>query len=238
MTGFATRALPILAIVGGVGGMDFACSAREEASALQIVAPKDLSCLGVVGFEIDVQAKEPHHFVQMRAAPVLEPTQCRLDPIVVSELAVEVPLTVTIAGYDSQRRPIVRAAGEIGAVRSPTAHTLALAAVGDLGAVLTVDRSDLLGGLASREELTSMVLESGPPKPAPLLTVTITEAMRAYFAACEPGAFVLDSAVQVEEGDRISATFATALGPISPPQTKLQLVGEAGTKVWHVERAR
>jgi hypothetical protein len=114
----------------------------------------DLSCVGVVGFEITVSSKGTNTSSGpvTNFAPVLDRDRCKLDkPIQIPSLDPDASAIVTVIGYDSGRNERVRGSMNVYDLRGGPIH-LALAPSGNPPPVMVIYKSQLLvgtGGLAS-----------------------------------------------------------------------------------------
>jgi hypothetical protein len=190
-----------------------ACSPARPQTTLHVRS--DHGCVGVVGFSVTIAGTDPAERVQMRTMPVLSEDACTLDQsITVPDVGVDTPLSVTIAGYDSQRFERVFGTADVGTLDAPGQTTILLASRWDpVKQVLLVHRAQDLG-IASLGDVTDMVIKT-PPN-ATLLLLSVTDQVRAFFVATEPGAFTIDPLVPLQDLQDVTVTVTTTGGSLPP----------------------
>jgi hypothetical protein len=149
----------------------------------------DLSCIGVVGFEITVSSKGTNASSGpvTNLAPILNRDRCKLDkPIQIPSLDPEASAIVTVTGYDSGRGERVRGSMNVNDLRGGATH-LALAPSGSPPPVMVIDKNQLLGSAGFASDVT--VLEvSTVMRPMTWFKTDVGMA-GPYFSRVDPGAF-------------------------------------------------
>lgn len=134
-------------VIAGIAG----CGSSGPSVTLQVDPPSDSSCIGVAGFVVTIKPAGRDAVVQSlpNPSPILSKAACRLpQPVSVQDIDVDLPIDVTVDGYDSLQQLRVTGSVQIPSLDSPGDQRLALAAAGDTtAAILVVDRSAALGGM-------------------------------------------------------------------------------------------
>lgn len=178
---------------------------------------EDTSCIGVVGFDLAITvggATKPGQTL-LRAAPVLSLDDCRLPSAVsTSDLESGQPIDVMIDGYDSGGVRRVTGAVHIAGLDDSTSH-LALAAVPTASGlpVVVINRGAVFGGL-NLSDVQTFTLHTSQ-RNLLLLSITVTDDIRRWFAAEDPGAFTLSAAIPAGEDLLADVTLGSG-GPSRP----------------------
>jgi len=172
----------------------------------------DLSCIGVVGFEITISSKgvNASSGPVTNLAPVLDRDRCKLDkPIQVPSLDPEASAIVTVTGYDSGRGERVRGSMNVNDLRGGPVH-LALAPNGTPPPVMVIDKSQLLGVDAS--DVTALEVSTTMMKPTSWFAKDV--GMAGLYFRVDPSAFGYGGLTYdgVNAGTSLDITFTLSDG--------------------------
>ena len=173
-------------------------------AGLKIQPPNDASCIGVSGFEIELSENgaAPRSFLSLRAAPVLDRDDCRIEQAATfSNLATDVPITVTIRGYDGAKQLRVQGSALLPSLHDADAISLVLEPAGVFASpVLTLDRAANV--LAGRPLSAVSTLELSVPGQVKF-DLPISTDNRPFFGVGEPWAVAFPGALA--DGDELTA---------------------------------
>jgi hypothetical protein len=135
----------VLVIAGAAG-----CGSSGPSVTLQVDPPSDGSCIGVAGFVVTIKPAGRDRVIRSlpNPSPIVSKATCRLpQQVSMDNIGVDLPIDVTVDGYDSLEQLRVTGTLQIPSLDSPGERHLVLAAAGDTtAAILLVDRSAALGG--------------------------------------------------------------------------------------------
>jgi hypothetical protein len=142
------------------------CGHGSTSVRLVVDPPADGSCVGVSGFVVTMKPVGRDPIVQLlpNASPILSQNACRLPyDVSAADVDAELPIDVTVEGYDSLEQLRVAGSARIPSLADPGEPHLALGAAGDTTAgVLILDTTAaLLGG--SLADVTDIQISAKSP---------------------------------------------------------------------------
>jgi hypothetical protein len=184
-----------LLVVGAAG-----CWSRATSVTLPVDPPSDNSCVGVAGFVVTIKplGRDPVIRSLPNPSPILSKGACRLpQEISMEEIDVDLPIDVTINGYDSLQQLRVTGTLQVPSLDSPGDKHLVLGAAGDTTAgVLVFDRSAALAG-RSLADVTDMQVSARSPNctnPNADIIVKTSVVPAEFFGTNANGAFATPAA--------------------------------------------
>jgi hypothetical protein len=149
----------------------------------------DLSCIGVVGFDIFATPPGRVSNTLLNAGPVLDPSACQMTTSYAPQRQPDNWSNIEVLGRDGAGTILVQGSQQIHDLPGLDVHVTLRAAVPQQ-AVLVVDRTQLLKGAALADTTRMVVMGAG--KSVPLVDVSRSKA-GTYFDV-EPAAFTVSSA--------------------------------------------
>jgi hypothetical protein len=192
------------------------------------VPEPDHSCIGVAGFLVVVssQGSDSASEPVVGAAPVFDTKSCALSgSFTVGNLAVDVPVTVAVTGYDSGRSARVGGTTTLTKLQTEPSH-ITLHAISPTLPLLIVPRNQWLGG-APLSSVTGVIVTTAKMQPMELVSANRMDAGR-YFDP-EPAAFGVPAGLAADGADTGLAITVEILGLPTPIRQK-------ATAVWDPNR--
>jgi len=223
--------LTIHVIPPGASNGDAGSSLDGTAAADGGAMGEDLSCLGVVGFEVTVSSdgdNVTNFALNNDIGPVLTPESCQLSqPVTVQDLDPELPATITVSGYDGARKRLVAGTTTVANLHGTTA-TIALAGTTtQLVPVVAIDREPLfIFANVSRDQIKSMALKT---RPSPLPFIAVDAASAQPFFSVDPTAYA-SNALLAGGGSAGLAVNASFL--LNDGTTMVNVTNRSMTLVW------
>jgi hypothetical protein len=191
-------------LMAGLGAsMLIACGSESGVDATVYVdAPSSGdSCVGVAGFEVIVSpaGQAPHTDRLVDTATILDARSCRLPlDFSVASLEIDVPLTVTVNGYDGSGTK-VRVSGRqtIQSLRDGPVH-LDLKPASLLLPLLVFDRNPLLDGVPITEVTTMVIAKQMGME----TLLSVDRPTAGVFLNPEPGAYGMPTGLAAGGTDR------------------------------------
>jgi hypothetical protein len=197
------------------------CSAPKGPSLTLLVqkpSGTDDSCLGVVGFEVEVSTagKMSPSGPILNTAAVQMVEDCRLArPFTIDGVDPDRPATVTVHGYDGAHQARLGGTADVGNLRSDSAM-IQLKVEGAPAPPLILNRRPLLGTIASLSDVDVMTIATAKGgQPVTLLSVRRSD-NPAWFDV-DPGGF----GVEIQNGEMLTIDFTFPAGGPNLPRLRV-----------------